>query len=145
VLFDVLEHIEDISGALSEVRRISKKGAHILISLPNLTGSYSLVNDILKERIGLKLFPLKGLIRYQYLRHHHVHLYHFSWWTKLLKKNALSPVKCHNIEVFTPLITTIIGHKRSAALSLYDAENADRLPTCMASEWFIYAINEKNE
>jgi len=140
VLFDVLEHVEEISYVLSEIRRVTVKGGHILITLPNVTGSYSLINDVLIERILTRVLPFKESIRYEPLKHHHRHLHHFSWWVELLEKHGFSVIKQHNVEFLTPLITPILGRKRSASLSFYDVQNADIIPKCIASEWFMFCI-----
>jgi len=140
VLFDVLEHVEEMSSVLSEIRRITVKGGCILITLPNVTGSYSLINDVLIERILMRVLPLKESTRYEPLKHHHRHLHHFSWWVELLEKHGFSVIKRHNVEFLTPLITPILGRKRSASLSFYDVQNADIIPKCIASEWFMFCI-----
>ena len=35
--FQVIEHVEDVSGYLAEIRRVSRPGAHVLITTPNRT------------------------------------------------------------------------------------------------------------
>lgn len=137
VLFDVLEHVKEIFMALSEVKRVTKKGGHILITLPNATGSYSLINDVLKERMLMKVLPLKSLTQYETLKHHHRHLHHYSWWARLLKEHGFTIVKRHNIEILTPLLSVFLDGEFLKRMSYYDTQNADFFPPFVASEWFI--------
>jgi len=140
VLFDVLEHVKGISMALSEVKRIIKKGGHVLITLPNATGSYSLINDVLKERVLMKTSPFKRITRYEILKHHHRHVHHYSWWAKLLEEHGFTIIKHHNIEVLTPLLSIFLDGESLKRMSYYDAQNADAFPRFVASEWFILCI-----
>jgi len=140
VLFDVLEHVKEVSMALSEVKRITKKGGHILITLPNATGSYSLINDVLKERMLMKVLPFKAITRYETLKHYHRHLHHYSWWAKLLNEHDLTIAKRHNIEILTPLLSVFLDGELLKRMSYYDTQNADTFPPFVASEWFITCI-----
>ncbi|HEY2322260.1 MAG TPA: class I SAM-dependent methyltransferase [Thermoanaerobaculia bacterium] len=46
---DIVEHLDEPWSFLSELRRISKPGGHLLLSLPNLA-NVSVVNDLLRGR-----------------------------------------------------------------------------------------------
>lgn len=140
ILFDVLEHITEMSQALFEVKRVTKKGGHVLISLPNAMGSYSLINDILKERVLMKIFPFIRLAKYEVLKHHHKHLHHYSWWKRLLESHGFSIITSHNIEIFTPLLSILLKGKFLQRIAYCDVQNANHLPRFLASEWFILCI-----
>lgn len=140
VLFDVLEHVKEISGVLSEVKRVTKKGGHILVSLPNATGSYSLINDILKERVLMKIFPFIKLATYKTLKHHHKHLHHYSWWKRLLESQGFSIITSCNIEIFTPILSIFLRDRLLQRIAYYDVQNAHSFPHFLASEWFMLCI-----
>jgi len=142
ILFDVLEHVKEISTVLSEVRRVTKKGGHILISVPNAIGSYSLINDILKERMLMKIFPFVKLTQYETLKHHHQHIHHFSWWKKVLEKSGFSLITSCNIEIFTPLLSIFLRGKSLQHMAYYDVQKADDFPRFLASEWFMPCIKK---
>jgi len=140
VLFDVLEHVKEISTVLCEVKRIAKKGGHILITLPNAMGSYSLINDMLKERMLMKSSPLRRITRYEPLKHHHEHVHHYSWWARLLEAHGFIITKHCNVEILTPLLSVFLNGESMKRMSYYDVEKADLLPRFVASEWFILCI-----
>jgi 2-polyprenyl-3-methyl-5-hydroxy-6-metoxy-1,4-benzoquinol methylase len=57
---DVLEHIKDIEAALSELVRISKKGASLVVSIPKENFLYKVGRFLIKGRFSMESGPGSG-------------------------------------------------------------------------------------
>lgn len=126
--FEVLEHIQNLEKATSELKRVLSPEGLLILSLPNKYGSFSLLEDFVVEKIIKRGKGGRGI------EEHHINLHSIYWWKKYFLKNNLKILKVSNIEYFSPLLA-FGGRKKVSRVVKIDTKISDLLPKIFASGW----------
>lgn len=128
ISFDVIEHIPDTDGHLTEVKRVLKKRGKYLLQSPN-----KWTNSVF-ETIRWKSFTA--------WREDHCSLHSYYEFKERFRKNGFS-AKFHDVPVVNEYFKEkIYRHLGKIGVSAIKVIDIDRLPLQMKTNFYIEAANE---
>ena len=127
--FDVLEHIFELDKTIKELKRVLIKEGLLIVSLPNKWGSFSLLHDVLIERL-LRKASKKGF------EEKHVGLRSIIGWRHYFENNGFRIMQINNIEYLAPLFA-FVNRKWFRIIVNLDVMISRWLPKFFSSEWLI--------
>jgi SAM-dependent methyltransferase len=130
----VLSYVEDLQGALAELRRVLRPGGIAVIGQLNSRGSYALLNDR-DPRTLFRRNRYRGDIR-QDVEHFHTP----GWWEREFAMR-FTVVKVIPLEIFSPVIAKVAGYDVDPRWTSADVRLASHLPKGLASE-VIYVLRK---
>lgn len=144
IALDVLEHIKELDQTLLELWRILKSDGVMFVTVPNGWGSYAMLEDRLHKRFNL---PFRRLLKRillgdekpnqkEGIELYHEHLRGKSWWQRQFKTRGFKVMWSINIEFISTVLFSRIGYEKYKNWARRDCRLAEKLPACLASEWF---------
>lgn len=130
----VLSYVEDLQGALDELRRVLRPGGIAMIGCLNAYGSYAFLNDR-DPRTLFRRNRFRGDIR-QDVEHFHSP----RWWVREFGR-CFEIVRVIPLEIFSPVIARFAGYDVDPRWTRADVRLASRLPKELASE-VIYILRK---
>lgn len=129
---EVLEHIQKLDKALTELKRVLYKKGILIISIPNKYGCFSLMEDSFSKIIHKQ---------HQGIEEKHVQLHTFNWWNKVFTKNNFEVIDTYNVEFLSPFFA-VFGRKLVKKLVMLDSKLSKYVPKIFASGW-IFVLKNK--
>jgi SAM-dependent methyltransferase len=133
----VLSYVEDLQGALGELRRVLRPGGIAVIGCLNAYGSYAFLHDR-DPRTLFRRNRYRGDIR-QDVEHFHAP----RWWVREFARR-FEIVEVIPLEIFSPMIARFAGYDVDPRWTRVDVRLAARLPKELASE-VIYILRKGAE
>jgi SAM-dependent methyltransferase len=130
----VLSYVEDLQGALGELRRVLRPGGIAVIGCLNAYGSYAFLHDR-DPRTLFRRNRFRNDIR-QDVEHFHSP----RWWVREFAKR-FEVVEVIPLEIFSPLIAKLAGYDIDPRWTRADVLLASHLPKELASE-VIYILRK---
>jgi SAM-dependent methyltransferase len=130
----VLSHVEDLQGALGELRRVLRPGGIAVVGQLNAYGSYAFLNDRDPRTLWRKN-RYRDDIR-QDVEHFHAP----SWWKREFARR-FTVERVIPLEIFSPVIAKFAGYDINPRWTRADVCLASHLPKELASE-VIYILRK---
>lgn len=143
LLLDILEHLENPKQLLINIKKICKKDAILIISIPNGLGFSELISRFVRgieEKTSFKFVDKfkKQTGRFSIQSENytpHLHFFTFERIVSLIEKCGYKLVKQSNSTIFSSSL------RWSGKLEEMDIKLADKLPSNLASGWYLVFQN----
>lgn len=151
----VLEHISDIEGALTEIKRVLRKNGRLIIVVPN-----GLTYGLFYDKFVYRFIPIKLILSRSYKKTFsltnsemstlnldkkedasmHQQQLTLSRIRRLINRNGFEVTKIVNCKFLSPFLRSfcaLVGRQPITAFEEFDDRIVDRITPNLAAEWAI--------